>query len=358
MEKDFLPHLKRIIENPHNEQGVLMEQVRKILLEYDIIERNDYNSKKVSDLFKDYSTKHREDKSSQFIQTGLLQYDEKVGGLIPGEFVVIGARPAMGKTHLIVNMALNISKVHPVLYYSLEISEMMLTSRIAAAITKIPTNVILSSELNEQQEASMLKLSDEIEKLQLYIYERNSNSMTGFKAMCREHVKNKGIKVVFVDYLQLLNSSRYRNNRELEIGYISRELKNIARELNICVVATSQLSRSVEQRGGDKRPILSDLRESGSIEQDADKVFFLYRPEYYGLMEDEEGNSNQCLSELILAKNRNGALTTIRLKHDPYFTSFVPLDEHPNSFSISKNRMDQIEPDKNSESESECDFPF
>ena len=193
-------------------------------------------------------------------------------------------------------------------------------------------------------------VADEIENLPLFIYERNTNGMSGFKEMCRKHVKEKGVKVIFVDYLQLLNSTRYRNNRELEIGYISRELKNIARELTICVVATSQLSRSVEQRGGERKPILSDLRESGSIEQDADKVIFLYRPTYYGIVLDEDGNSTQYLMELILAKNRNGPLTTIRLRHDPQFTSFVPFD--PEHFSLPKGRLDEIE------GESEEDVPF
>jgi replicative DNA helicase len=256
----------------------------------------------------------------------------------------------MGKTQLIVNMALNISKQIPILYYSLELSELMLTSRIAAAITKIPTDRIINSTITEQQKESIIKVADEIENLQLFIYERNTNGMSGFKEMCRKHVKEKGVKVIFVDYLQLLNSTRYRNNRELEIGYISRELKNIARELTICVVATSQLSRSVEQRGGERKPILSDLRESGSIEQDADKVIFLYRPEYYGIVLDEDGNSNQYLMELILAKNRNGPLRTIKLRHDPQFTSFESFE--PEYFSLPKDRLDEIE------GESEEDVPF
>jgi replicative DNA helicase len=341
MEKDFLPHLKRIIENPHHEQGVLMEQVRKVLLEYDIIDQNDYTSKKISDIFKEYASNHLTSNAKKQVPTGITSYDEALGGLFPGEFVVIGSRPGMGKTQLIVNMALNIAKQVPVLYYSLELSELMLTSRIAAAITKIPADRIINSTLTEQQKETIIKVADEIENLPLFIYERNTNGMSGFKEMCRKHVKEKGVKVIFVDYLQLLNSTRYRNNRELEIGYISRELKNIARELTICVVATSQLSRSVEQRGGERKPILSDLRESGSIEQDADKVIFLYRPTYYGIVLDEDGNSTQYLMELILAKNRNGPLTAIRLRHDPQFTSFVPFD--PEYFSLPKDRLDEIE---------------
>jgi replicative DNA helicase len=350
MRKDFLTDLKKIIENPHNEQGVLMEHVRKVLLEYDMIDQNDYNSKKISDIYKEYAANHLRSNSKKQVPTGISLYDEVLGGLFPGEFVVIGSRPGMGKTQLIVNMALNISKQIPVLYYSLELSELMLASRIAAAITKIPTDRIINSTITEQQKESIMKVADEIENLQLFIYERNTNGMSGFKEMCRKHVKEKGVKVIFVDYLQLLNSTRYRNNRELEIGYISRELKNIARELTICVVATSQLSRSVEQRGGERKPILSDLRESGSIEQDADKVIFLYRPAYYGIVLDEDGNNNQYLMELILAKNRNGPLRTIKLRHDPHFSSFESFD--PEHFSLPKDRLDEIK------DESEEDAPF
>lgn len=350
MRKDFLTDLKKIIENPHHEQGVLMEQVRKVLLEYDMIDQNDYTSKKISDIFKEYADNHLRSNSKKQVPTGISLYDEVLGGLFPGEFVVIGSRPGMGKTQLIVNMALNIAKQIPVLYYSLELSELMLTSRIAAAISKIPTDRIINSTITEQQKESIMKVADEIENLQLFIYERNTNGMSGFKEMCRKHVKEKGVKVIFVDYLQLLNSTRYRNNRELEIGYISRELKNIARELTICVVATSQLSRSVEQRGGERKPILSDLRESGSIEQDADKVIFLYRPAYYGIVLDEDGNSTQYLMELILAKNRNGPLRTIKLRHDPQFTSFESFE--PEYFSLPKDRLDEIE------GESEQDAPF
>jgi replicative DNA helicase len=155
-------------------------------------------------------------------------------------------------------------------------------------------------------------------------------------------VEEFGVKVIFVDYLQLLSSNRYRNSRELEISHISRELKNLARDLNICVVATSQLSRSVEQRGGDKRPILSDLRESGAIEQDADKVFFLYRPEYYGFRINDMGMSNERLLELIMAKNRSGALERVRLKIDKEFTRFIPFEEIQATFEVNEDRMDDF----------------
>jgi replicative DNA helicase len=142
----------------------------------------------------------------------------------------------------------------------------------------------------------------------------------------------------------MMSSNKYRNSRELEISHISRELKNIAKDFNVCVIATSQLSRAVETRGGSKHPQLSDLRESGAIEQDADKVIFIYRPEYYGILCDEYGNNTAGLTEIILAKNRNGILGTVRLLRDANFTNYRDFDEYKNDFLFSKSRLDEIEP--------------
>ena len=150
------------------------------------------------------------------------------------------------------------------------------------------------------------------------------------------------IEMVVIDYLQLMTagSSKGSGNREQEISSISRSIKEIAKELNIPIIALSQLSRSVEQRGGDKRPVLSDLRESGAIEQDADIVSFIYRPEYYGFIQDEEGNSNQGVGEIIIAKHRNGALNTVRLRFVPEYARFENIDsfsDEPSTIQSSLN---------------------
>ena len=144
------------------------------------------------------------------------------------------------------------------------------------------------------------------------------------------------IDMVIIDYLQLMTAggSKGAGNREQEISTISRSIKEIAKELNIPIIALSQLSRSVEQRGGDKRPVLSDLRESGAIEQDADIVSFIYRPEYYGLMEDEEGNSNQGVSEIIIAKHRNGALDRVRLRFIGEYARFDNLESFTEDVNV------------------------
>ena len=162
----------------------------------------------------------------------------------------------------------------------------------------------------------------------IYIDDTPALSIRELRTKCRRLRSQKDVQLIIVDYLQLMsgNTDGRGGNREQEIASISRALKGIAKELNIPVLALSQLSRSVETRGGDKKPQLSDLRESGSIEQDADMVIFLYRPEYYGLDQDAEGNSTQGVGEVIIAKHRNGSLETVQLKFIGRFTKFADLD--------------------------------
>ena len=148
---------------------------------------------------------------------------------------------------------------------------------------------------------------------------------------------------VRLSLFQMMSSHRYRNSRELEISYISRELKSIAKDNNVCVIATSQLSRAPEKRSMTSKPILSDLRDSGAIEQDADKVIFIYRPEYYGIDVDESGNSTAGLTELIVAKNRNGSLGSANLKRNAVFSSFSDFTESTNVFSFFPGRIDEID---------------
>jgi replicative DNA helicase len=166
--------------------------------------------------------------------------------------------------------------------------------------------------------------------------------MEDFKALCKQHVEADKVKVVVIDYLQLLSERKTRQNRDAELSFITRELKNLAKDLQICIVASSQLSRSLETRGGDRKPLLSDLRESGAIEQNADKVLFIYRPEYYGFMQDEYGNSTQGLVELIVAKNRTGHLGSIYFKRNATLSAYEPYDEPQHQFNFSPNRLDEL----------------
>lgn len=230
----------------------------------------------------------------------------------------------------------------PVLYFTFDLSEYLLTSRFIASVSGIPASKILQHDLTDEERNKLSSIENELNRHKLFINDSYNNSLTAFKAHCQKQIEENGVKVIFVDYLQMMSSNKYRNSRELEISYISRELKNIAKDFNVCVIATSQLSRALESRGGSKHPQLSDLRESGAIEQDADKVIFIYRPEYYGLECDEEGNNTAGLTEIILAKNRNGSLGSIKLLRDNYFTNFRSFDTYKNDFSFSQNRLDEM----------------
>lgn len=338
----YIQKLQQILNYENVEEGVKIEYIRKVLLEFDASHFHIAGSKLIGEIVAEH------DRSSApfyttSIKTGLESYDLAFGGLWPGEFVVIGGRPAMGKTLLLVNMAINIAANHEVLYYSLDLSNFMLSARIVASLTQLPTNYYMHGNMNESHLKQLELAKLDLSRLKLRVLDQQMHSMTAFKALCRQHVEEHKLKVIFVDYLQLLSSNRYKNNRELEISYISRELKNIARELNICVVATSQLSRSVEQRGGDKRPILSDLRESGAIEQDADKVLFIYRPEYYGFLQDENGNSTLRQVQLIMCKNRSGNLDVVHLRLDEHYSKFEPYIEPKGGFTIDPDRFSDFD---------------
>ena len=340
----LIQKLHRVLESTQTNEMIKIEQVRNAMLDFDSKPIGKIDSVKVSSIFDQYKEAYQFSKDQVTIKTGIPQYDNTYGGLVLGEFVVFGGRPAMGKSHLFVNLAVNIAAENEVLFYSLDLSSYMLTARVLSAITRFQINNYLGQFYSESQQKAIDLAQLEIDRLKLRIIDKHSQSMTAFKLIVKNHVETYGTKVLFVDYLQLLSSNRYKNYRELEMSYVSRELKNLARELNICVVASSQLSRSVETRGGDKRPILSDLRESGAIEQDADKVFFLYRPEYYCMYQNEDGESTVRQLELILSKNRNGPLANIFLKMDENYTTFVSEDERQGIFNFEQERLDELNP--------------
>jgi replicative DNA helicase len=273
------------------------------------------------------------------IQTGWERFDKEIGGFVPGEFVVVGGRPAMGKTSLLVDLATRLSERFQILYISLDLSIPVLTSRFLARVTTVDSQHILKGNIeeNERKKLELFAASNVADNI--HLTDCHVHSMTELKSMCQRLVDEKKVKVILLDYLQLLSSHRYRHHRESEIAYFSRTLKEIARETNTVLICTSQLSRAVETRGGDRRPILSDLRESGAIEQDADKVLFLYRPEYYGFTMDEDGESTYGRMELIVAKNRMGPLTTIRFHMD---ISSCRVEDYNTSFSYLRIDSDRL----------------
>ena len=219
---------------------------------------------------------------------------------------------------------------HPVAIFSLEMSSVQLVNRLISAEAELESDKIKRGTLADYEWEQLVHKTNKLTEAPIYIDDTPALSIREFRSKCRRLKAHHDIRLIIVDYLQLMSgdSSKHNHgNREQEIASISRAMKNIAKELNVPVIALSQLSRAVETRGGDKRPQLSDLRESGSIEQDADMVMFLYRPEYYNLSEDEMGQPTQGTAEVIIAKHRNGSLDTVKLRFIGKFTKFTNLED-------------------------------
>lgn len=274
------------------------------------------------------------------IPTGFTELDRVTAGWQKSDLIIIAARPAMGKTAFSLSMLRNaaVDFQHPVAIFSLEMSEIQLVNRLISAEAELESEKIKRGNLAEYEWQQLYRKSAKISEAPIFIDDTPGLSLLELRAKCRRLKAQHDIQMVVVDYLQLMTASTGKNsmgNREQEIASISRGLKNLAKELNIPVIALSQLSRAVETRGGDKRPQLSDLRESGSIEQDADMVLFLYRPEYYNITQDMDGNPTKDMGEVIIAKHRNGSLKDVKLKFIGKFTKFENLES--DNFTFNSN---------------------
>lgn len=274
------------------------------------------------------------------ISTGFEKLDKLTSGWQPSDLIIIAARPGMGKTALTLSMARNIAvmKQIPVAFFSLEMSSIQLITRLISAETGLSSEKLRTGKLADHEWQQLNVKVTDLEKAPLYIDDTPSLSIFDLRAKARRLSSQHQIKLIIVDYLQLMTAgtSTKTGNREQEISTISRNLKALAKELDIPVIALSQLSRAVETRGGTKRPMLSDLRESGAIEQDADIVSFIYRPEYYNIDEwdDEERSPSQGQAEFIVAKHRNGGLDNIRLKFIGHLGKFEDLDSFDSPFEF------------------------
>jgi replicative DNA helicase len=265
------------------------------------------------------------------IPSGFTDIDRVTSGWQKSDLIILASRPGMGKTAFALTMARNMAVdfKKPVAVFSLEMSSVQLVTRLIAAESSLPADKLRKGDLKDfewhQLNTKITKLID----APIYIDDTPALSIFELRAKCRRLKAQHDIEMVFVDYLQLMTSAvdSRSGNREQEISNISRSLKSLAKELDIPILALSQLSRAVETRGGSKKPILSDLRESGAIEQDADLVLFIYRPEYYKIDEDEEGNTTAGVAEIGIAKHRNGALADIKLRFINELAKFVDLDK-------------------------------
>jgi replicative DNA helicase len=252
------------------------------------------------------------------LETGLRLLDNVTNGWQNSDLIILAGRPGMGKTAFAVSMCIHpaLEKKEPIAIFSLEMSNEQLVSRMQSFLSGVNVSKIVKKQLDINEINEIGKSAIGLKDAPIFIDDTPNISLLDLKGKARKLKKEQGIKLLVIDYLQLMRSGVKSNSREQEIAEISRGLKALAKELNIPIVALSQLSRSVEQRSGDKKPMLQDLRESGQIEQDADMVCFCYRPEYYGIENYEVGNisfDTHGLFILLIAKHRNGELGEIPL---------------------------------------------
>ena len=264
------------------------------------------------------------------VPTGFFDLDKLTSGWQRSDMIVIAARPAMGKTAFVLSMARNTAVDYgkAVALFSLEMSSVQLVKRLISSESRINAEKLRKGNLREDEFQQLHSRITKLATAPIFIDDTAGLSVFDLRAKCIRLKMQHNIELVIIDYLQLMSAKDGKGggNREQEISTISRSIKEIAKELNIPIIALSQLSRSVEQRGGDKRPILSDLRESGAIEQDADIVGFIYRPDYYGFLEDEDGNPNNGIGEIIIAKHRNGATDRVRLRFVQEYARFENIE--------------------------------
>ncbi len=265
------------------------------------------------------------------VPSGFTELDRVTQGWQKSDLIIVAARPGMGKTAFVLSLARNASVMFkkPIAFFSLEMSSIQLVNRLVSSETELDTEKLRKGNLDPHEWTQLNKKVAALTEAQIYIDDTPALNVFELRAKCRRLVSERKIEMIIIDYLQLMQggTDNKNGNREQEISHISRSLKGLAKELSIPVIALSQLSRNVE-KSQTKKPQLSDLRESGAIEQDADMVMFIYRPEYYDLNETEDGSPTNGLAEIIIAKNRNGALKTVPLRFIGRLTKFTDYETY------------------------------
>lgn len=272
------------------------------------------------------------------VPTGFTRLDAITGGWQKSDLIILAARPGTGKSAFVVSVARNaaVDFQKPVAIFSLEMTSIQLVSRLIASETELPADKLRKGELRDDEFHQLNAKIGKLTTAPIFIDDTPALSIFEFRAKARRLKAQHGVSLIIVDYLQLMVSGQEgKGSREQEVSTISRSLKAIAKELDVPIIALSQLSRAVEQRGGSKRPQLSDLRESGAIEQDADLVMFIYRPDMAGITVDENGNSTEGMAEIIIAKHRNGRVGSENLIFISQFAKFVEPSGSTTAFSES-----------------------
>jgi replicative DNA helicase len=298
-----------VFELANNQRGGDFVPMRELLLEaFDLIEKL-----------------HDSDTTITGLPTGFTDFDELTSGLQPGQLVILAARPAMGKSTLVTNILSNVAAAQrkPAVIFSLEMSQMEIVNRMLSAEARIDNDRMRTGRLKAEDWPKLSKAMGKLAEAPLFIDDTPGISMMEIRSKCRRIHQRHGLSLVVVDYLQLMESHRKQEGRVQEVAEFSRGMKVLAKELGCPVIALSQLSRKPEERT-DRRPLLSDLRESGAIEQDADIVGFIYRDEVYNPETEAKGEA-----ELIIAKHRSGRLETIRLSFLGHHSRFANLARNP-----------------------------
>lgn len=269
------------------------------------------------------------------VPSGFTKLDRITSGFQKSDLIILAARPGMGKTAMVLSLArnasLNSEVPRGIAIFSLEMSNKQLVTRMISGETEIPGEKLKRGTLAEHEWQQLNTKVARLAEAPIFIDDTPALSVFELRSKCRRLKEQNNVELIVIDYLQLMrgdDSNNKNGNREQEVSYISRSLKALAKELDVPVIALAQLSRASEKRGAAAIPMLSDLRESGSIEQDADMVMFIYRPEYYGISEFEDGSSTHGIAELHIAKHRNGSLDQVRLRFVHEFTKFKDLEEH------------------------------
>ena len=291
----------------------------------------------VGDAIKEIEAAKDQDGHLRGIPSGFTELDRVTNGWQKSDLVVLASRPGMGKTAFVLSMARNcaVNFKKTVAIFSLEMSSVQLVTRLISSETELSADKLKKGDLKSYEWEQLHAKINTLTEAKLLIDDTPALTVFELRAKCRRLKAQHDIDMVVIDYLQLMSGGGdSKGNREQEISNISRSLKALAKELDIPIIALSQLSRAVETRGGSKKPILSDLRESGAIEQDADMVIFIYRPEYYKIDVDEEGNSTAGIAEICIAKHRNGALKDVPLRFVAQYARFMDI-ESGDDFSYS-----------------------
>lgn len=297
----------------------------------------------VSEAVKYIENAKNSDGSYRGVPSGFSALDRITAGWQNSDLVVLAARPGMGKTAFVLSMARNIAVDinRPVAFFSLEMASIQLVTRLIASETRLSADKLKKGELQEHEWQQLNSRLNNLMVAPMYIDDTPALTIFELRAKARRMKQQYGIQLIIIDYIQLMQGSVDKGNREQEISNISRSLKSLAKELDIPIIALSQLNRSVETRTGSKKPILSDLRESGAIEQDADMVLFIYRPEYYKFDQLDDGSPSAGVAQIIIAKHRNGALADINLRFNAQFAQFTDYEDI--AYPSSDNRINSNE---------------